>query len=125
MKQKKITIILTSILVILFISLFIVQHIMFYGSNPTFPNMIGEVITYSSKNQWDKADETLKKVEEKWNKAQTLIAIKYADQDYSFLKIGISRLRGAINTKDRYGAQREGKACILLFKNITSVSPNP
>ncbi|SMC16062.1 protein of unknown function [Clostridium acidisoli DSM 12555] len=125
MKQKKITIILTSILVILFISLFIVQHIMFYVGNPTFPNMIEEVITYSSKNQWDKADETLTKVEEKWNKAQTLIAIKYADQDYSFLKIGISRLRGAINTKDRYGAQREGKACILLFKNITSVSPNP
>ncbi|WP_164509037.1 DUF4363 family protein [Clostridium rectalis] len=125
MKQKKVTVILILILGVSFISLFIAQYVMFYSGKPNFPNMIEQVVLYSSKDQWDKADETLSKVEEKWNKAQVLIAIKYADQDYSLLRIAFARLRGAINTKDSYGVEREGKACVLIFKNITSVSPNP
>jgi hypothetical protein len=124
-KQKKVTIILSSILAISFISLFVVQYAIFYATKPTFPEMIEEVVSYSSKNQWDKADKTLKKVEAKWNEAQPVIAIKYADQDYSVLNIEFVRLRGAINTKNRFGAEREGKACVLIFKNITSISPNP
>lgn len=125
LKQKKVTILLSSILAISFIALFIAQYMFFYSTKPTFPGMIEEVVTYSSKNQWDKADKTLKKVELKWNKAQSIIAIKYSDQDYSVLNIEFARLRGAINTKNIYGAEREGKACVLIFKNITSISPNP
>ena len=125
MKQKKLTIILASILCISFISLFTIQYMMFYASKPTFPEMIENVLTYSVDNQWDKADKTFLKVEKKWDKAQPLIAIKYADQDYSLLKIGFARLRGAINEKDIQGVQREAKVCILIFKNITSISPNP
>jgi len=125
LKQKNLTIILGSILCISFISLFIVQYMMFYSSKPTFPEMIDKVLVYSAKDQWDKADETLKKVEKRWNQAQPLIGIKYADQDYSLLNVGFVRLRGAINTKDTQSVVREGKACILIFKNITSISPNP
>lgn len=124
-KQKKLTIILASILCISFISLFTVQYMMFYATKPNFPEMMEKVITYSVENQWGKADETLLKVEKKWKQAQPLIAIKYADQDYSLLNIGIVRLRGAINTKDMPGVEREAKVCILIFKNITSISPNP
>lgn len=125
LKQTKVTVLLSSILMLLFISLFIVQYMIFYATKPTFPGMIEEVVTYSSKNQWDKADKTLKKVEAKWNNAQSIIAIKYSDQDYSVLNVEFARLRGAINTKNIYGAEREGKACVLIFKNITSISPNP
>jgi len=125
LKQKKVTILLSSILAICFIALFIVQYMIFYATKPTFPGMIEEVVRYSSKNQWDKADKTLKKVEAKWNNAQSIIAIKYSDQDYSVLNVEFARLRGAINTKNIYGAEREGKACVLIFKNITSISPNP
>ncbi|MDF2506107.1 DUF4363 family protein [Clostridium sp.] len=125
MKQKKVTIIIALILAISFISLFLIQYFIFYSSKPTFPEMIEEVVEYSSKNQWDKANETLMKVEKKWNESQFVIAIKYADQDYSLLNIQFARLRGAINTKDVHSAEKEGKACIFIFKNITSISPTP
>ena len=39
--------------------------------------------------------------------------------------IGFARLREAINSKDMHEAEAEGKVCILIFKNITSISPNP
>jgi hypothetical protein len=97
----------------------------FYATKPTFPELIEQVVDYSAENQWAKADKTLMKVESRWNKAQPLIAIKYADQDYSILNIAFVRLRGAINTKDRHGVEREGKACIAIFLNITSISPKP
>lgn len=86
---------------------------MFYSTKPTFPDMIENVITYSAQNKWDKADKTLIKVEKKWN------------QDYSMLMIEFARLREAVNAKDVHQAKSEGKVCILLFKNITSISPNP
>lgn len=125
LQQKKVTVILTFVLAISFISLFSVQYIVFYATKPTFPEMIEQVVDYSAENQWAKADKALMKVESRWNKTQPLIAIKYADQDYSILNIAFVRLRGAINTKDRHGVEREGKACIAIFKNITSISPKP
>lgn len=124
-KQKKLTIILALILCISFIAFFIAQYMMFYATKPTFPEMIEKVITYSAENKWDKADETLIKVEKKWNQAQPLISIKYAGQDYSLLKIGFAGLRASVNAKNIHGAESAGKACILIFKNITSISPNP
>jgi len=124
-KQKKLTTILALILCTTSIVFFITQYLMFYSTKPTFPDMIENVITYSAQNKWDKADKTLIKVEKKWNQAQPLIAIKYADQDYSMLMIEFARLREAVNAKDVHQAKSEGKVCILLFKNITSISPNP
>jgi hypothetical protein len=125
LQQKKVTVILTLVLAISFIALFSVQYILFYAAKPTFPEQIQQVVDYSAENQWAKADKTLMKVESRWNKSQPIIAIKYADQDYSLLNIAFVRLRGAINTKDRHGVEREGKACILIFRNITSISPRP
>jgi hypothetical protein len=124
-KQKKLTIILALILCISFIVFFIAQYMMFYSTKPTFPEMIEKVITYSAENKWDKADETLIKFEKKWNQAKPLISVKYSGQDYSLLNIGFAGLRAAINAKNMHGAESAGKACILIFKNITSISPNP
>ena len=44
MKQKKVTVILTLLLAIFFISLFSVQYIVFYATKPTFPEMIQQVV---------------------------------------------------------------------------------
>lgn len=125
MKQNKITIILTLVLLVFFTSLFILQYVLFYAYNPTFPQMIEDVIQLSTEEQWEEADKTLKKVEHKWDQAQPLIAIKYADQDYTVLNVAFVCLRSAINAKNLQEVEKEGKTCIWVFKNITSISPSP
>jgi hypothetical protein len=87
--------------------------------------MIEQVVKYSEEKQWTKADKTFRKVENNWNKAQALIAIKYADTDYSFLMMAITRLKQEVLSKNIAGVRKEGKVCIVIFKNITSISPKP
>ncbi|MBC7961149.1 MAG: DUF4363 family protein [Vallitaleaceae bacterium] len=125
MKQTKITIILSIILLAFFSSLFILQYALFYADQPTFPDRIENVIHLSASKQWNEADQALKKVESIWNQAQPLIAIKYADQDYTVLNVAFVGLRSAINAKNSHEAEKEGKACLWVFKNITSISPSP
>lgn len=125
MKQKKVSFILGITISIIFILLFTIQYLEFYATKPSFPKMIEQVVKYSEEKQWSKADKTFRKVENKWNNAQALIAVKYADVDYSFLIMAITRLKQEILSKNISGVRKEGKVCIIIFKNITSISPKP
>ena len=125
MSERKITFLLGIILFCIFAGLLGMQYYTFYGSHPTFPEKIGEVIAYAEESKWDEASQTLQEVENTWNNAQYLIAIKYADQEYSLLNIAFKGLRAGINSQNRHEVLKEGEVCMMLFKNITSFSSAP
>lgn len=125
MKQGHITLVLGVLLVSIFGGMMWGQYSYFYKDKPTFPEQIKEVVRLAHEKEWEKADLKLKGIEEKWQKGYPLIAIKYADQEYTFLNIGFKGLRAAIDHQDAQLASKEGEVCEMLFKNITSLSSKP
>lgn len=125
MSERKITILLGIILFCIFGGLLGIQYYTFYGSHPTFPEKIEKVIKYTEENKWDEANQTLQEVENTWKNAQYLIAIKYADQEYSLLNIAFKGLRAGIDAQNKHAVLKEGEVCMMLFKNITSFSSAP
>lgn len=125
MKQTQVTLVLGLVLVLIFGGMLWGQYSYFYKNKPTFPEQIEEVVLLAREKEWEEADVKLKVVEQKWEKAYPLIAIKYADQEYTFLNMGFKGLRAAIDHKDEKLASKEGEICVMLFKNITAISSKP
>lgn len=125
MRRYKVTWALGAILLIIFGGLLLGQYYYFYSAKPTFPEQIEEVVVAAKEENWSQADEKLKKVEDKWKKSYPLIAIKYADQEYTFLNLGFEALRAGVDAQNIHAVTKEGKVCVKLFKNITSISSKP
>lgn len=125
MTQNKLTVILAIILTAMYLGLFLGQYGLFYGAKPTFPQQLRLLDGYCKQQQWHKANQILAKVEQRWNHGQGLIAIKYADQDYTFLRMALARLHSSIHSRNVKDARTEVNVCLLLFENITSVVPKP
>lgn len=125
MTQKKITWLLGILLAIIFGGLLFTQYRVFYGTTPTFPEMIEEVAVEAEKEDWQQAEEKLKQVEDKWQKTEPLIAIKYADTEYSLLNVGFSTLKAGIKAQDKKEVRKATEICVKLFKNMTSISSKP
>jgi len=123
--KNKLTVILAIIFSAIFITLFSLQYFLFYGSSPTFPQKIEKVMEYCKKSDWKNANTTLIDLEKTWSDGQDIIAIKYADQQYTFLQMELLRLRKSIESQDSKEAISEGAICLLLFENITSIAPKP
>ncbi|MHB1420680.1 MAG: DUF4363 family protein [Bacillota bacterium] len=80
---------------------------------------------YCKNSNWENANKSLTEIEKTWSKSQDVLAIKFADQEYSFLRMSFVRLRSSILSKNVKDATTEASVCLLLFKNITSISPKP
>ncbi len=125
MKERNISMILAGTLLAIYLIVSVTQFIIFKSTHPTFTEKIKEVMTYSSKKDWANANKMMDRVEKTWNKGNAVIAIKYADQDFSILYVILMRMKGAILTKDVHGVLREGESAIYIYNNITSISPKP
>lgn len=125
MKERSISLILAAALLVMLSTVSISQYQIFNSTHPTFAEMIRDVMTYSLNKDWDSANKMMVRAEKTWNKGNAVIAIKYADQDFSVLYVVLKRMRGAVNSKDVHGVLREGEAAIYIYNNITSISPKP
>lgn len=125
MTQNKLSVILVIILAALYLGLFLWQYGLFYGAKPTFPQQLQQLDGYCKQHQWKQANQLLAQVEQRWNHGQGIIAIKYADQDYTFLRMALARLHSSVRSQNVKDATTEVNVCLLLFENITSVVPKP
>ena len=60
-----------------------------------------------------------------WNQGNFLVAVKYAESDYTLLSLTLTRMRAAIARMVEPGALEVGLSCLYLFNNIASVAPQP
>jgi hypothetical protein len=125
MKERTITFLIAGTVVILFGILFLAQYLIFFSPHPNFVELLEAVAKYSVDQDWNRAESTINKVQGIWIKGNPVIAIKYAESDFSVLNVALIRLKAAIITKDIPGVIREATAAELLFKNITSITPKP
>lgn len=105
--------------------MFLVQMLLLeYGQND-FVSTIEETIEYAKAGDWENADIKAQTAREIWAKGHFIVALKYSESDYIFLNIYLTRFDSAVKQKDTKEVEKEGLSSIYIFKNITSISPEP
>lgn len=77
----------------------------------------------SREGDWAEAAEKAENVENMWERGKVIISIKSGGTNQALLNISLKQLKGAINERDLKSAIREGETSMMLFENLTSVTP--
>ncbi|SDX55694.1 hypothetical protein [Paenibacillus sp. CF384] len=123
MKQKSLTVVLSVILLLLLGGLFIWQYQLFHAGNPDFQDRLHSVESYAIQGKWSQAQQEVESVLRIWKKGHTLIAIKYADTSFTLMNVTLDVLKAATEEKDLRTVRYSTKEALVLFDNITSLSP--
>jgi hypothetical protein len=124
MSEKKITIILLGLLLLLFGAYFSLQQLLLPAGQP-LTGLFQDILMFSHNNQWPKAEKSALKLEKYWAKYKYLTSLNYAEEDYSLLKDTIIRIRSAVRAKDQAETAAHALACRELWKNFLKFIPEP
>jgi len=125
MSEKGIGLVLVGVLLLIYAATTLSENVVFNTGDHKFVPGIEQVINYSKAQQWQQAEREVNKVQKTWNQGNPLIALKYAESDFTFLAIYLEHLKSAVKNRDFNNVMRDGKVVIMLFKNITSTVPKP
>ncbi|MGE4283885.1 MAG: DUF4363 family protein [Clostridia bacterium] len=103
------------------------QHLLPYPYLPNIPGhkQINKIIQYAQQDKWAEAEDSANKLEKDWNRAKYLLALNYAEADYSLFLDNLSRIQGAIKTKDDTETVSQALSTLKLWNNFTRVIPQP
>ncbi len=125
MKEKTIAWILILGIIVLFVLVSAAQWFLFNSENCNFTRTVEDAIRSAYSGDWVNAQKQAKKADDIWNRGNFIVAVKYAETDYTFLNVYLTRFQLAIAQKDADEAAKEGFSALYIFNNITSVSPKP
>ncbi len=125
MKEKTIALFLISSIIVLLILITSAQYFLFSFGENNFVAAMESAIKYADAGDWEKAQLQSQKVEEIWNRGNFIVAVKYAESDFTFLNVYLTRFHRAILQKDAKEVAKEGLASLYIYNNITSISPKP
>lgn len=123
MSQRRISISLFALLFVTYIGLFAWQQAVFFQKQESFYDELHAVMTSSREGDWARAAEKAENVESMWERGKVIISIKSGGTNQALLNISLKQLKGAIKEKDLKSAIREGETSMMLFENLTSVTP--
>ena len=89
------------------------------------PVAIESALRQAGTGDWAGAEKSADRAVQLWNQGNLLVAVKYAESDYTLLNLTLTRFRVAIAKRDAQSAEKEGLSSLFLFKNITSIAPQP
>ena len=125
MTQKAIGWMLIALLALLLGAMLLGQMFLFNWGDRNFSQEVEGALKNAESGDWDGAERAADRAAQLWNQGNFLVAVKYAESDYTLLNLTLVRFRAAILKRDEPGAQREGLSCLYLFNNITSIAPQP
>jgi len=125
MKERTILFWLGGAFVTIFFIIFVWQQVLFNWGDNNFKESIENTIQFAQAGDWQNADKEAGKVRKMWNDGNPVIAVKYAESDYTFLNVYLLRFDSAVKLRDREEVVKEGAASIYIFENITSIAPKP
>jgi hypothetical protein len=88
-------------------------------------NELNNIIQYAQQGMWTEAEYSANKLEKNWYKTKHFLALNYAEADYSFFLDNLSRIQGAIKTKDDTETVCQTLSTLKLWNNFTKVVPEP
>lgn len=125
MKEKTIAACILLSIIGLLVIITVTQWFLFdYGDN-NFQAAIESAIVAAADDDWENAENQAKKADDIWNNGNFIVAVKYAETDYIFLNVYLTRFQTAIKQKDADEVAKEGYASLYIFNNITSIVPQP
>ncbi len=124
LRNKTITYSLFGLILLLFIAYFTVQNAIL-PSGKSIVNELNNLIQYAQQDKWEDAEDSVNKLFKAWDMVKHLLAINYAEADYSIFLDNLSRIKGAIKTKDTTETVSLSLSTLELWNNFTKVVPQP
>lgn len=124
MKNKIITWALGGIVFLLFSFYFVSMQILFPSGEPIHRQLL-MITTYAEEGKWDQANQTFWELEKNWNIAKPILALNYAEGDYSMFLEYMGRLKGAIKRKEATHVATDSGAMQELWNNYIRIIPEP
>ncbi len=125
MTQRQIGWTLISLIMLMLGALMLGQMFLFNWGERNFSGEVEAALQSARDGDWAGSERAADRAAQLWNRGNFLVAVKYAESDYTLLSLTLTRMRAAIARKDEPGALKEGLSCLYLFNNITSVAPQP
>ena len=125
MTQKAIGWALVTLLALLLGATMLGQMFLFNWGDRNFTKEVEGALRQAGTGDWAGAERSAGRAEQLWEQGNFLVAVKYADADYTLLALALTRFRSAIAKRDEPSIEKEGLACLYLFNNITSIAPQP
>lgn len=124
MRNRTITFSLLCIIILIFIAYFTAQNIVFPSGQPIV-NHLNNIIQYAQQDNWSAAEDSSIKLMDSWEKGKYLLALNYAEADYSLFLDNLSRIQGAIKTKDDTETVSQALSTLKLWNNFIKAVPQP
>ena len=124
MRNRTITYSLLGIIILLFFTYFVAQNIVFPHGQPIV-NQLNDIIQNAEQDKWTEAEDSFNKLMASWEKGKYLLAINYAEADYSLFIENLARMQGAIEIKDDMETVSQAQSTLKLWNNFIKVVPQP
>lgn len=124
MKNKTITWALGGA-VFLFFSFYYVIMQIFFPSGEPIKSQLKLLTVYAEEGKWERANQTFGELENNWNIAKPILALNYAEGDYSMFLEYMGRLKGAIKRKEATHVATDSAAMQELWNNFIRIIPEP
>ncbi|HEY9060581.1 MAG TPA: DUF4363 family protein [Pseudobacteroides sp.] len=124
MRNRTITYGLLGIILLIFTIYFAAQSIAFPSGEPIV-SQLNNIIEYAQHDKWEEAEQSVTKLLESWKKCKYLLAINYAEADYSLFLDNISRIKGGVKTKDVTETVNQSLSTLKLWENFRKFIPDP
>jgi len=115
---------LFAILLLFYIVYFAIQAAIYPAGQP-LTNQLNSIVKYAQQDKWAEAEETVDKLIETWSQAKLLVTLNYAEEDYSLFIDNLSRIQGAIQTKDATETVTQALSTIKLWNSFRKIIPEP
>ena len=125
MTHRTLAVWLAGIILLLLAATAIGQKLLFDFRDRNFTADVKDAMARADAGDWTGAQVSADQAATLWKQGNFLVAVKYAESDYTLLNLCLARFRASIARKDASGARTEGVSCLYLFENITSISPQP
>jgi hypothetical protein len=125
MTQKAVGWTLAALLALLLGATMLGQMFLFNWGDRSFTGAVEGALKRAGTGDWAGAEQSADRAAQLWNQGNFLVAVKYAETDYTLLNLALTRFRAAVAKRDEPNAEKEGLSCLYLFKNITSIAPQP
>lgn len=124
LKNNTITFALFGLILLIFVLFFAAQSSVFPKGEP-ITGCLNQIIACAQQDKWEEAEKSLNELMKAWEKGRYLLSINYAEADFSLFMDNITKMQGAIQTKDRTETVCQALSTIELWQNFNKVIPEP
>lgn len=124
MRNRTVMLSLAGLIILIYLAYFIMQGTVFPSGEP-IKGELNNIIQYAQQEKWEEAEDSANRLIDLWDKGKYLLALNYAEADYSLFMDNLSRIQGAIKTRDDTEAVNQALSTLKLWDNFTKIVPQP